>query len=254
MAVRLNATGDTLDLTTALPSNTSFTIMLDAQIVSDLGSTIQPLVFALDGGFTDGFSLIWEGPADTMMIEAYDAGAVSSNTAFGSRPAVGVPFCAFVRCRGTGAGLYEAGWKYPLGPWVRANATMAGTIAQVATIWFGGVLGTYTADKRTKNIKIWDRALSDGELLRESESESVVFKSGLNCHFPMPHLGDLRDRGPKSKTIARGGTLETELFSFPRYSAGRNLIPATAPAAGGTFQILAGPRFSLAGAHGLAGD
>lgn len=253
MAIRLNATGDTLDLTAGLPLNSSFTIMLDTQIVSNIGATVQPIFWALNGGFTDGYSVVWENASGLMAAQSYFSSTINDVNTFPSRPDVGRPFCMFAKCKGGAGTDFEVGWKYPGAPWVRIALNLSTGIAQVSTLWFGGVLATYYSDKRIQNIKIWDRPLSDGELMREGDSEGVLFKTGLNSYFPLPHLGDPKDRGPKGKTLARGGTMETEYFAFPRYKTGRRLIAASAPAAGGTFQILAGRRFSLAGARGLAG-
>jgi hypothetical protein len=174
MGIRIDATGDDLSFSANVPSNTAFTIMGDTVIVSDRGaSVIQPLVIALDGGSTDGFAFDWsiDTASSTMQLAATDGGVATSFTNFASRPAVNTPFTFYVKCSGTGAGLLEAGWRYPSTPWVTGTATMAATILQVANIWFGGVLATYFCDKRVQNIKVWDRALSTTELLEESNFE-----------------------------------------------------------------------------------
>lgn len=258
MAIRTNATADVLTLAGSLPSNFSFTIMGDFKIVADIGATtIQPLFWALDGANTDGYSLFWSKAASSSLMEvaSYDAGAATDFNELSSRPAVGQTFCAYMKCSGSGTNTMSAGWRYPHSEWVRsATIDINASTAQVTNLFIGGVLGVYYADSLRQNVKIWDRALSDAELSLESRSDEPVVLSGLHSYFPLAHLGDIYDRGPKRKVLTKTGTMETGYINFPRYRSRRRVLVAEPPAATGTFQILAGLPFSLAGAHGLAGD
>lgn len=257
MAIRFNAVGDTLDLTTSLPLNASFTVICDAQVISDVGApAVQPLYMALNAALTHGYYLLWEGGTNGVMeMVTLSGGGVVDQYSFPSRPVEGSAFVFYLRCSGTGANQFECGWRYPNSAWVRGTADLTGAVNQVTTVYLNAVAATYYTNHRKQNLKIWTRCLSQQEIDDEAMSATPVYVQSLHSYFPLSGANDFVDRGPYRRPLTRAGTNETEYFNFPRPTKKRRIpVPYEPPVGGGVFQILAGRRFSLAGAHGLAGD
>lgn len=214
MAIRVDATGDALGRSSGLPSNTAFTFSGWSRIISNLGTTtIQPVIFALDAGATDGWSLLWnEGVGDSAMrLYSYDAGAIYDGGAFASRPAVGADFFWYIKCGANGTNTVEAGWKLATDPtFVTAQVNMNAVIAQVANLYLGGVLSAYYANKRVWNVKGWDRELSQAELHVECMFERVMFPANAHAHWRLRNVSDVVDRSGNGRTLTTGGTLTAE--------------------------------------------
>lgn len=218
MAVRINSAVDFLDISGGLPSNSAFTIIGDAQVAVDLGASLQPILWGLDASVTDAFALYWDNAFGAAYLASYNAGALYSGLTLPSRPAVGAPFCFFMRGTGVGAGQLQGGWRYPGRPWVQAAVDTSADIAQISTYYFGGVLSTYYAAQRKQNIKMWSRALSDAELLKESNSATPLSLRGLHSYFPLSNRGDIIDRGPFGRSISVASGVTTEQLPYPRYA------------------------------------
>lgn len=211
MSVRLDAVGDELTRSSSLPSNTAFTICGWSRIISDTGAVPQPLVWALDAGNTDGYSLLWDGGDNNMYLVAYDAAAAVSNVALGSRPGTGVDFFWYIACSGNGAGQQKGGWRAAgSSTYVTTTGQIASTIAAVTNIWFGGLFSTYYADKRVWNLKVWDRALTDAELDVESYFERVMFPANINAHWRLRNTTEVVDRSGNGRNLTTAGSLTTE--------------------------------------------
>lgn len=257
MAVYIDSTGDTLNQTSSLPANTAFTVMGDGCIAVNRGDTFfQIIAFCSNASFTDGIALVWNEQAvnPKMCLSVYDASATVSQFIFRDRPDVGRPFCWYVKCSGTGTNLVEGGWRYPNTEWVIGNATLGATVAAPTQFIYGQTASTYYARQRHQNIKTWSRALGAAEIQRESESDAPVIRNGLHSWCPLISATNVTDLSGNARNMTTGGTLDTHPLYFPRTPRRPNLIVAEAPAAGTTFQILAGRKFSLAGMAGLAGD
>lgn len=257
MAILINATADTVRRNANIPVNASFTYMGDFIILSDLGAPYpQPLMLATIVTYQEAYGIYWEGGVtDGSAALIITDGGVNTGSLFSSRPEVNKPFCAFMRCNGTGANQFTGGWCYPGGPWVTASSTVPATVAQTTRIEIGSIASTYYSNCAFQNIKIWDWPLTDAELTVERDTaKPVTHLEYLNLYAPCPHHNDGFDRGPKARNLERSAALDTAYFDFKRPGKRRKLLAFEEPAAAGVFQVLAGPRFSLAGAHGLAGD
>ena len=237
MAIRFDAVGDTLDITTALPTNASFTAMCDALVISDLGApAIQPLYMALNAALTHGYYLLWEGGTNgSMEMVTLAAGSVVDSQLFASRPVEGAPFCFYLKCNGTGANQFECGWRYAGMPWVTATADLTGSVDPVTTVYLGAVAATYYTNHRKQNLRVWNRPLSAQELRKESESPSPLTLNGLHSYFPLSHAGDLYDRGPMRRVLTRAGTFGTEYMDYKRAPKALKRPPVPYVAAAGGF-------------------
>lgn len=209
MAVRFDAVGDQLNRTANLPPNGSFTYMLWAVIDNELAAgTYQPYIWALDAASQQGYACgVINGIFD---IECYNGGVVASSSSVGTRPAAGQAACVYVRCSGTGAGLINAGYRLAgANAFVSSGNATLGSLNVMTQLYMGGLFGVYWQDGRKWNIKAWDRALSDAEILAESYFERVLYPASLNFHLPLTGVNDTADRSGNARNPSTAGTLTT---------------------------------------------
>lgn len=245
MAIRLDADGDTLSRTARLPLGTAFTVCGWAQQSVDK-NVITGLVTLNEGADNWFYGTTTNGT--TLQLYGHSGGA---GTNFASSPTLLQPFFWAMKAQGTAVTAY---WKnFTRNTFITASetATAAGTMTSLyighdpfAVSSWNGLLW---------DVKVWDRALTDRELLAESYSEEPVFPAKLHAWWRMQHAGDTFDYGPNKLDLTKAGTLTTE---YPRVMLPKRkiVVPRVfdTVAAGGTFQTMVGPRFSLAGARGLA--
>lgn len=244
-----------MNQTSSIPANTSFTMMGDCVIMFDRSSANTQLIFySLNAGLTDGIGLAWNEAGGFVRgtLTVSDAGAVTSRGEFAWRPEQNRPFCWYVKCSGTGTGLVKAGWRYPGQRWVETSATLGTTIAAPTTIYYGQLASTLWNHKKLQNLKTWSRPLSDIEILQESESYEPLAKNGLHSWHPLISATNVNDMSGLGRNLTVTNCTTSEFF-YPRPLRSAPIAVADAPAST-AFQILAGLPFSLAGAHGLAGD
>lgn len=257
MGVFINSGTDTLNQTSSVPALTSFTLMGDCNIALNSGtSNLQPLFGIFDATLGDGVLVMWNESASfqSMNLVCTDASSVTSRHTFVSRPEVCRPFNWFVKCSGSGAGKVVAGWRYPGQDWHLGYVTLTGTLAAPTQIIYGQIAGAYYSFLTHQNIKTWSRALTSDELMQESESWAPVVRNGLHSWCPLTSAANVTDLSGNARNMTASGTLDTRPVPFLRGPARRIPVPYEPPVGGGVFQILTGRRFSLAGAHGLAGD
>ena len=209
MAVKFDAVGDTLGRSASVPSNTACTYMMWAVRDADTGGGLEPYVFVSDAGFLDGFSLSLDRGSNKFTIEVYDAGALVRSVDAAGMPAQDVPHCVFVRCSGTGTDLLTGGYRLVTDTAFTTISTTLGTLDAATQIFFGGVAGAYWQDGRKWSVKVWDRALSDAEILVESFFDRVMYPASLNFHWPLHNASDTADRSGNGRDATVGGTLAT---------------------------------------------
>lgn len=251
MAIRFDGNG-LVYTTSRTPLNTSWSGLVWCQ--QSVDTNLAAVLISLSSS-TNNCDIEFSD-ADGTTLGMYVAG--SGFTAFSSSPTLGEPFCVAVTVNGTTQNGY---WRRPGGEWITQTATRGSYTPS----------GVYLGDFHTSDpnygfngmlwgAKSWTRPLTAGELYEESLSYEVVHSRNLHFWLPMAYPGDCFDRGPFKLSTTKAGTLATE---YPRVLVpghmSRSLrgsipVPYVASGGGGTFQILAGRRFSLAGVHGLAGD
>lgn len=207
MSVRFDAAGDEANRTANLPPNAGFTYMVHAVLDTDRGTgNYQPVFFVLDAGNTSGYSL---GLISNQLdLEVHTSGGTVSSL-MGSRPALGTPACFFMRSAGIGANQFTGGYRIPgQNSFVTSQGTLGG-IGAAATLYVGGAFSTYWTDGRKWGLKIWDRALSDAELLIESFHREVKSSTSLNLWAPLDNAADLGDKSGNSRNLTAVGTLTT---------------------------------------------
>lgn len=219
MAIGITAAANRWRRTANAPPNSSMTHMVDFVVLSDRGAAVdQPLIFGAIATYTESYGITYESASlGGAMRLSYVDGGVATSVSFPSRPDTGRPFCLYLRCSGTGAGQYTGGWCYPGGPWVTASSTLAATVDQAVRIEYGSLASTFYSDCLLQNIKVWDRALTDAELLAERDSaEPVSALDYLNFYAPSNSPNDPIDRGWHGRDIERTGTFTQGYIDFKR--------------------------------------
>lgn len=136
-------------------------------------------------------------------------GSETSGANLSPRPAVNDAFAWYIRCSGTGAGQLQAGWRRPgSNTWVEATATLTSftpTSLNVVSLSFV----SYYLDGDLWNVKCWDRALTNTEILKESNCRGVESPLSLNFHWPLDTAAQLGDSSKNQRNPTIGGTLTT---------------------------------------------
>lgn len=229
MAIRFDNTADFLSRTAALPVGTSFTACGWAQQTTDIN--VVSVIFSLNEA-ADQYLIGYNTDGSTFALYGRTGGAAPSN--FATSPALGEPF--FWAMKRGGSTTVTGYWKYPHARFVTATQTATGSAA-TANFRIGmdgfansGINGLIW------NVRVWDRALTEPELIAESLSDEPVTKHMLHAWYRMDHQGDNFDYGPWKKHSTKNGTLTTE---WPRVMVPRRkvwkprLIVSEAPAVGG---------------------
>ena len=208
MAVRFDAVGDQLNRTANLPPNGSFTYMMWAVIDNEQAGVYQPYLWALDATSQQGYACgVINGIFD---IECYNGGVVASSSSVATRPTAGQAACVYARCSGTGAGLINSGYRLATSnAFVSSGTATLGSLNVMTQLYMGGLFGVYWMDGRKWNIKAWDRALSDAEILAESYFDGVLYPASLNFYLPLTGVNDTADRSGNGRNPTTAGTLTT---------------------------------------------
>lgn len=224
-------------------STTSFTVCGFAQITSEVGSQVFT-VGSVDGANESvGFS--WAGTSSgTMYVYSNSSGGGAFSTAFGSRPATGVPFFWYLKCSGTGAGLLQAGWCLLDGTAFTTQSMTMTSGANGTTVSFalgGSIVNSLFG--HMAGVRLYDRALSADELECERWSLYPMFLD-TRAFWPLwDSATALVDYSGNGGTLdyfsGSGGTLPSDsTIGFPvrvrpRRSGRAIFAPSTGPATPG---------------------
>ena len=208
MAVRIDASGDKLYRTANLPALSGFTI-------AGWGyrHTTQNGSYRYFAGLEDAISnssgyLLIGWAADNAFQVASDASTVNS----ASGPAATTWFYWFIQRTGTTATI---GYKTTGGSWVTTNAS--GTLSWTpAVLHLGNDSYDEWTDISLERVRVWDAALTTGELDSEMASATPVRTSNLRANWHSTAHTDLSDSSGNGYNLTAAGTLSTFLSGlFP---------------------------------------
>ena len=206
MAVRTDAASDYLLRSANLPSSTAFTVcgwaVMDVDKNTD--TTLATLENALTAA-TSGYYLT-TGATGTELIVYSTALPGASATLISM--AVGTPFFWAMSANGAGAGLLKVSARTVSENSLTSVTNTSGSFTSAA-LYIGneGYGLAKPFDGRHWNVKCWDRALTDAELLVESFFDRVMYPSSLNFHWPLHDVNDTSDRSGNGRDATVGGTL-----------------------------------------------
>lgn len=223
MAIRFGAIGDSLSLSSNLPSITGFTLMGWLYRVVDRGAVETPFAYgatassnyyglSIDSSAGDPFNM-WNGSTNqfgtvnTVLAQWYHAAMVVS---------------------GTGAG--QVAW-YIDGA---AQPTMAGNGSVTATkLWIGNDRDSEWLNGRAAAVKCWNAVLSAAEISAEMGTVQAVRKANIVGVWPLDVMATAtRDYSGNGNTLTAAGALSEEQNPPSLRFPSRALVaPATRPAA-----------------------
>jgi hypothetical protein len=201
MAVRSDAENEYVGRTTSLPSVGAFTIC--GWAVCDVNRGAWSTLFSLSDG-TSSVGIEWALDSSNVPV----SWASSSGTAgFGSAVSVGAPFFWFVTWSGTGAGQIKFGYRPSGSAGLTSTTTLQGSFTISDLRLLDGQTGGEWFNGRVYNVKVWDRAVSDDEVLAESFFRRVLFPTSAHAHWKLRDTGDLADYTGGGRTLTASGSI-----------------------------------------------
>jgi hypothetical protein len=198
MAVRIDASGDSLQRTANLPTSGAWSACCWWYYVATSGS--YAAIVALENGGTYQF---FGNAGGNFGVEVSGIGG----TAFSTNPTVSNWYFMAVISNGTNV----IGYKRTLaGVWETASAT-ANSFTP-ATLTFGNDISSEYNDCRLAGIKVWSAALSAAEINQEAETLRPQRTANLNLFCPCwPGATErLADYSGNGYNLTAGGTLTDE--------------------------------------------
>lgn len=236
MAVRLDASGDYLLRTAALPTSTAFTICGWAVLAANRGDSTT--FAALESGTSSAARTHALYASGGNSLRAFSS--IAQETAVIATLVVGEPF--FFALVGNGAGgTGISGYHRAANSNTLNGASITGDTFTTGALFLGNNSYMEWLNGSVWNAKVWDRALSASELLAESYFARPQFTTGLNLWWPLNSHTDLADRGGNGRSPTVGGTLSTNdtPVSLWRPSRGRVFRSSAAPT-GYTLDVASG--------------
>lgn len=235
MAIRKDASGDTISRTTNLPTITSFTIMGWFKLSVDRNTYSALLSFGTNSS-SPYYSILTDGSGTDLYV--YNS---SGLTTTGTSLTVGTWVHAALTVAGTGAGQVA---------FIRngvATSTHAGSATPTAGII---VIGSTPSDNDWLNgcvaaVKIYSAVLTAAEIAKEMQQYLPVRTANLNGFYPMLSTSDDEvDFSGNGNNWTIGGTLATEDGPPIPWKTGRKrVITPASVAAPFTWQPLTYPEY-----------
>lgn len=209
MAVRLTAaSSQALYRTANLPTMSAYSVCGWFRRQSDT-DTYQSFLMIGDAAPTGADYHVVETSPDGNNLDVYGDG--SAATSLITTLPVGSWFFVGMRCNGTNVrGFYRALGTNAM-TMVNATGLVTPTTGQLVVGNWDFNSPSDDLDGRAQNVKCWDRALSDAEMLIESFYARVMFPASINFHWPLDRHTVTRDlSGNGRDPTVLNGALTTE--------------------------------------------
>jgi hypothetical protein len=205
MSVRLNASGDILYRTANLPAFSAFTVAgWFHRVAAQAGSFIYLLSLENTTYPTDSTQYNLLGIDNSGVLHIANSGA---GTNFGSTPATGTWFYAWLRGNGTNL---QGGWATPGAAAFTTVSQSQGNVFTPATLALGSDTFDEFLDGRIAQARAWDAALTDAELLAEMRAAVPVRWANLNFAWRLATATDTADKTSNARSATVGGSIATE--------------------------------------------
>lgn len=209
MAIRFDASGDYLTRTANLPSSTAFTLCGWFRRRAAGGATAEILFDIASAGHADYITAFCGAAGANGMYVQSTGGAPTGGTAITDD----AWYFAALSCSGTGASAAVLRWA-AVGATSFSSVSTAGksfTLAQISVAGIGdaGFYGNLAA----AGMQLYDRALTDAELLQEMNRLTPASTTNLNVWSPMAHstVADaIKDFSGNGRDWTANGTLTIE--------------------------------------------
>lgn len=223
------ASGDHLYSAGGVPSRTAATMCCWFVRRGDTNNYAALLSLDTSTGGTELWSLLFDLDGTTLGISN---GAQVQ--AFAASPAADVPFFCAVTSSPSGITGY---WAYPWDFALQSAAMVEGRTDAPEEIAIAGFRYSLAngADVNAWNVRVFNRALSARELLREMRSPTPLALDALNRWYPLEGNTEqlLRDYSGNGRHLTRAGTPRAEPFFLPANVLMPLVDDAAVDAAGG---------------------
>lgn len=205
MAVRFDASGDRLYNTANPPTASAYTIC--GWAVLDVDRNGYAAICSVEDGLTNAVTtqnLVTD--ADGTTIRIFSGGDFSAGS---FAPGVGVPFFWSMTATSTGANGVTARLR-TVSQNTLSSFSRVGISYTPTHVFIGNDSYSEWWNGRVWNVKQWNRALTEAELLVESYYARPMFPASLNFWWPLHNASDTADRSGNGRNPTVGGTLTTE--------------------------------------------
>lgn len=210
MSTRIDASGDSVRRTTALPSDTLLTIMMLVYTVNDRAGNYRYLT-GIENATTNASAYKVLGWSSS---NAFEISSESGSGSFSAAPSTGKWFWVALTCGSTGANSLNGYWRYllPSDGATVYTASATSTAFTEAMLVFGNDSYSEWCDVRISVRKVWDAVLTQAEIENEMEQMEPVRWDSLHMFIPsFDNAGDrLNDYSGNVKTLTATGTLTDE--------------------------------------------
>ena len=238
MTVRFDATTEALSRSANLPPVNSWTCLIRAKRSAARGAESTLISLESSGGANGEY--LYLTSSNVLAIFGSSSGAVT----FASTPSVGVEFdCALIKNSGTLTGYWK---QVGSSTWITASGASV-TAYTPAVFRLGNDESNSWHNGTICHAKLWDRVLTDNELLAESFFRRVMYPTSLNGHWPLETHTDLTDRSGNGRSLTATGTLATEESAWQPWKAGARVMRRVASGGGGAGGRLLSSKLSRGG-------
>lgn len=218
MAVRANATGESLSSTTSLPTSTAFTICGWSKGTKRAG--VFNYMVSLESASTSAASYMLLGWNSSGVFEISSSSGASS---FSATPADETLFFWAITCGGTGASDFKGYWNYENGTTFN-TASATGISFTTAFMALGNNSYNEWSNVSFCSAKVFGAALTEAELWAERAVMYPYRTTNVNRWTPLWDINDVRDYSGNLRHWTANGTLSTEtnptcIAVAPRYIA-----------------------------------
>jgi len=214
MAVRANASGESLRRTTGLVDDIAFTVCGWARVINDRSASVD--IFTLEDSTSSalhGIYLEWESDGTLSLWWTTGAG-VYGEAQFSSHPSASTGWFFFaVSSSGLGSGATSAYWGTSPSNLQKVSSASSRSSFTPALLDFGRGSFDQWMDGRFAALKCWDRELSQAEI--EAEMFTVLPRaySALHAWWPCDDLtlaNNGIDYSGNGRALTQSGTLSVE--------------------------------------------
>lgn len=208
MSTRIDASGDSIRRTAALPSDTLLTIMVLGYVVNDRAGNYRYFC-GIENATTNASAYKVMGWSSA---NNFEVSSESGSGSFAAAPATGKWFWAAVSCGGTGANSFNGYWRYlsPSDGTTVYTASCTSTAFTEALMPLGSDSYAEWCDIRLSTAKVWDAVLTQAEIESEMNSVRPMRYTNLHLFSPLWSATDILDYSGNGKNWTAGGTLSTE--------------------------------------------
>lgn len=202
MAIRIDASGDSLSRTTNLPTITGFTLMGWVRIVTDRNAASS--FFQIGADDNECYQVLTDSDGTTLQTWSDPDTGATGTPVNGTNLTAGTWYHLAMTVSGTSGSNFLTYLNGVL------NITNTAYSITNSRLWVGNSFATVWLNGRFAALKCWNAVLTATEILAESRQYAPVRTANLHSWHPLMAVAAVHDHGPLGATWTAGGTLTTE--------------------------------------------